>query len=117
MSGRHKNLLATELRDVVRRRDSFASNLFPDEDLAYSGYFLDVTQETHEQICQLFPDLAIAHEYRAADSWLLTCPRKKLPKNHKRFLMNWFRKSANREHKTLQQERDLQIAIHAGEQR
>lgn len=93
------------------------STLFPEPDLAYSGYYLDVTQETHAQICRLFPDLAIAHEYRAADSWLLTCPRSRLPKNHKRFLINWMRRSANRGHRTLEQERQIHIAIHAGEQR
>jgi hypothetical protein len=91
------------------------TDLFDDGTHAWYGYFLTVSWETHDQICKLFPDLAIAHEYRAADSWLLTCPRKRLPKNTKRFLVNWFRRSANREHKTLQQERDVQVAIHAGE--
>ena len=87
------------------------------DDLAYQGVMLDVTMDIHAVICRLFPDLAIAHEYRAADSWLVACPPRKRPRNCKRFLLNWFRRSANREHKTLQQERDVQTALNAGGQR
>ena len=59
---------------------------------AYVGRELTVSDATHIEICELFPEVDVYPTYRDADSWLLACPARKRPKNVKRFLLNWFRK-------------------------
>lgn len=65
------------------------------EELRYQGYVLEVTAATDEVLAKLYPLLDRHSLYRAADSWLMNCPKNKKPKNARRFLHNWFRRSQN----------------------
>jgi hypothetical protein len=73
-----------------KERTRAEMSLFED---AYTGRALIVCADTHELMKELFPELDAHSEYRDADSWLVACPRRKVPRNTKRFLLNWFRKS------------------------
>ena len=64
--------------------------LFPS---VYSGRVLDVSPETHADLCHWFAEVDLSAEYRAADSWLATMPPKRWPKNKRRFLVNWMRRA------------------------
>jgi hypothetical protein len=89
------------------------TNLF--EMNAYEGRELRVSDATHIEICELFPEIDVYPTYRDAESWINTCSPRRRPKNIKRFLMSWFRK----EKRVLQRERRKQIEInrelHVGE--
>ena len=59
---------------------------------AYRGRNLEVSPETHELLAEWFPLVDRSAEYRAADSWLETRPRRQWPKNPRRFMLNWFKR-------------------------
>lgn len=59
---------------------------------AYVGRNLEVSPETHDLLGDWFPLVDRSAEYRAADSWLETRPRRQWPKNHRRFLLSWFKR-------------------------
>ena len=61
--------------------------------LVYRGHVLDVTMDTDALLRDWFHECDLQAEYRAADSWLATMPRKRWPKNKRRFLVNWMRRA------------------------
>ena len=61
---------------------------------AYSGQALEVSLSTHNQAKELFPDLDLVSCYKSADSWLVTHPNRR-PRDVKRFMFNWLRRSQN----------------------
>jgi hypothetical protein len=78
----------------MKRESIFAqmSELFS----AYSGEVLTVSCETDGRIATLFPELDRPSMYRDADSWLLTCPKSRWPRNRRRFLLTWARREKTR---------------------
>lgn len=85
--------------------------LFPD---AYIGRVLAVSAETDAILRELFPEVDISGEYREADGWLLTHNRKTWPRNRRRFLVNWMKKSKRRIERQDKRDRELRAAINAG---
>jgi hypothetical protein len=59
---------------------------------AYRGRCIEVSEEIHHVLAELFPEVDRYSAYREADSWLYTRPRRQWPKNTERFLINWFKK-------------------------
>jgi hypothetical protein len=53
--------------------------------------------ETHELLAELFPEVDRPSEYREADAWLLCCAPSRRPRNVRRFLFNWFKRTKHRE--------------------
>lgn len=58
----------------------------------FKGRVLEVSLSTSNLLAEWFPNVDQAAEFRAIDSWLYSMPRKRWPKKHQRFLINWFRK-------------------------
>ena len=62
------------------------TELFAD---AYSGEVLSVSYTTDAIIRQSFPHIDVQACYKAADAYLLDCPKSRWPRNRRRFLINW----------------------------
>jgi hypothetical protein len=65
----------------------------PELFLSFRGRVLDVSVLTHEFLLEHFPEVDLPGEYREADAWLWTRPRRHWPKNTRRFLVNWMAKA------------------------